>query len=92
MLSLLEAKRLIRRTPHPRDGRARSVRLTLCGGRLAEKMRRGSRNIRAEMAALFNEQEMRLLIEFLERLAGAMRPPGRAARKSQSRAQKQLAR
>jgi DNA-binding MarR family transcriptional regulator len=80
MLSLLEAKRLVTRTPHPRDGRARRVRLTPSGRRLAKEMERGSRSIRAELAGLFDEQELRTLIGFLDRLAGAMRPAGRRTR------------
>jgi DNA-binding MarR family transcriptional regulator len=77
MLSLLEAKGLIRRTPHPQDGRARTVRLSRAGGRLAEKMRQSSSSLRAELASLFSHEELPRLLEFLERLAGAMRPPTR---------------
>jgi DNA-binding MarR family transcriptional regulator len=85
MLSLLEAKGLVIRKPHPRDRRAMNVRLTRPGVRLAEEMRRSSSRLRAEMAALFNKQELRTLIEFLDRLAGAMRPPARRTRATQRR-------
>jgi len=84
MLSLLETKRLITRTPHPRDGRARRVRLTGPGRALAQALRRGSFRIRADLAALFKEQEMRALLEFLSRIAGAMRPPGRGTTAARS--------
>jgi len=77
MVSLLEGKGLVARMPHPQDRRALSVRLTRSGRRLAEEMRRSSSSLRVEMAALFKEQELQTLISFLDRLAGAMRPPGR---------------
>jgi DNA-binding MarR family transcriptional regulator len=77
MLSLLEAKGLITRTEHPRDGRARSVRLTRAGRRLAEDMRRSSSALRIDLAALFNQQELRKLTELLERIASALHPPAR---------------
>ena len=77
MLSLLEGKGLVTRTPHPQDGRALRVGLTRSGRRLAEAMRRSSSRLRADLAALFSEQELLALIKALDRLAGAMRPPGR---------------
>ena len=77
MLTLLESKGLITRRPHPQDGRARNVELTRLGRKLAEQMRRGSASIRSELAALFSGQEFDILVEFLERLAGAMRPARR---------------
>jgi len=91
MLTLLETKGLISRTPHPRDGRARSVRLTRSGRLLAKEMRRSSCGVRAELTALFDGQEVRMLIEYLDRLAGAMRPPGRKTAASQPRRLKVLA-
>jgi DNA-binding MarR family transcriptional regulator len=77
MVSLLEAKGLLSRTPHPRDRRARSVALTSIGRKLAEDMRRSSSRLRANLVGLFEEQELRTLMEFLERLTGAMRLPKR---------------
>jgi DNA-binding MarR family transcriptional regulator len=74
MLSLLESKGLVGRTPHPHDGRAISVRLTRSGSRLAKKMTGSSCVIRTEMLALFNKKELQTLMEFLARLSGAMRP------------------
>lgn len=85
MVSLLEARGMLTRTPHPHDGRARSVKLTRKGRALAEEMRRGSSGLRANMVAIFEDQELRTLIEFLERLAGAMRPPARKTLASRSR-------
>lgn len=91
MLSLLEAKGLVTRTPHPQDGRALSVRLTRPGRRLAEEMRQSSSGLRTDLAALFNEQELGKLLEFLNRLAGAMRPPARRTATPPSRRLKLLA-
>ena len=77
MVSLLESRKLVTRKPHPHDGRARSVRLTRAGRSLAEAMRRSSSDLRISLAALFEKQELRTLNLLLERLAGAMPPPGR---------------
>jgi DNA-binding MarR family transcriptional regulator len=77
MLSLLEAKGLVSRKPHPQDGRALRVRLTRTGILLAEEMRQSSSSIRTDMVALFNEEELKTLIELLDRLAEAMPPPAR---------------
>ena len=85
MLSLLEQKGRVTRTPHPEDGRALSVRLTPSGRRLAEKMRQSSSGLRTELATLFTEAELGTLIEFLNRLAGAMHPPARKTTLSRSR-------
>ena len=74
MVSLLETKGLVKRTPHRRDRRALVVRLTRSGQRLSMKMRAGSAAVRADMMALFSERELATLMEFLSRLAGAMRP------------------
>ena len=89
MVSLLEKRGFVARTPHPEDGRAHSVRLTRSGRRLAEEMRRSSTGIRTELTALFSEQELRMLIEFLDRLAGAMRPQGRKTAALRSHRRKQ---
>jgi DNA-binding MarR family transcriptional regulator len=90
MLSLLEAKGFVRRTPHPRDGRATSVNLSAPGRRLAKAMRRSSSPLRARLAALFNAQELGQLLEFLERLAGALRPPTRRTTPRSRRRQRRI--
>ena len=77
MVSLLEAKRLVTRTPHPRDRRALRVKLTASGRRLAKEMRESSSTIRVQLAAIFNQKERQSLVEFLDRIAKAMRPAGR---------------
>jgi len=84
MVSLLELKGLLSRTPHPRDRRALNVRLTQAGRRLAKELRRSSSNLRAELTSLFSAQELPMLIEFLGRLAGAMRPALRSTSSARS--------
>ncbi len=79
MVSLLEAKGLLTRRPHPHDGRARSVALTRTGRALAEEMRWRSSSLRANLVALFEDHEVPTLIEYLERIAGSMPPPERKA-------------
>jgi DNA-binding MarR family transcriptional regulator len=92
MVSLLEAKGLVARTPHPRDGRALSVKLTRSGRRLAAEMRKCSAGLRIALAGLFDEREMTQLIQFLGRIAGALRPPARrvAAAKQSAKPSKLL--
>jgi len=89
MVSLLETKGLVKRTPHRRDRRALVVRLTRSGQRLSRQMRAGSAAVRADMMALFNERELATLMEFLSRLAGALRP---ANRRSSSKVPRSLKR
>jgi len=84
MVSLLEAKGLVTRTPDPQDGRALRVKLTASGLRLAKEMRRSSSAIRVQLAAIFNQKERQSLVEFLDRIAKAMRPPGRKTAATQS--------
>jgi len=88
MLALMEKKKLVTRTPDPRDGRALRVRLTRSGARLAEEMRQSSSGVRANLVGVFNEQELHRLIEYLDRLAGAMCPPARRTKSPQPRRQK----
>jgi DNA-binding MarR family transcriptional regulator len=85
MVSLLEAKGLLTRTPHPRDRRALSVKLTRSGRRRAEEMRRSSAGLRAELAALFDTHELHLLLGCLDRVTEAMSPPGRPKAASRTR-------
>jgi DNA-binding MarR family transcriptional regulator len=92
MVSLLETKGLVKRTPHPRDRRALRVSLTRSGRHLAKQMRSGSAAIRADLLSLFSEQELATLMKFLARLAGAMRPPQRTASRTNSPRVKSAAR
>lgn len=85
MVFLLETKGLVKRTPHPRDRRALSVSLTGAGRRLARQMRNSSAGVRADLMRLFSEQELATLMEFLARLAGAMRPTPRRTKISPRR-------
>jgi len=85
MVSLLETKALVTRTPHPEDGRALSVKLTWAGRRRWQEMKRSGSSLRAELAGLFNERELGTLLGFLDRLAGAMRPHARRTANGKSR-------
>jgi DNA-binding MarR family transcriptional regulator len=77
MVSLLEAKGLLSRKRHPQDGRAWSLRLTDSGRGLATAMWRSSSSLRTRLVTLFDEEELRTLLEFLERFAEGMPQPKR---------------
>lgn len=68
MLVLLEGRGLVVREQHPKDRRAREVRLTAKGRRLYERLWRTSDPIRVQLLAGFSEQEAQVLLGFLERL------------------------
>lgn len=53
MVRLLERRKLVRRRPHARDGRAITVTLTKTGGRLLAKCEAASRPLHAQVAACF---------------------------------------
>ena len=75
MLLLLEARGLIAREPHPRDGRARCVTLTADGRRLFKRLWARSDPLRARLLAAFRPDEVTTLVALLHRVAGAMAPP-----------------
>ncbi len=77
MVALLEDKGLVTRARHPHDGRALSVGLTRAGRRLEVEMTNSSASLRSELVSLFTPEEVRTIIGFLDRLAGALRPPKR---------------
>lgn len=85
MVALLETKGLLKRTPHPRDRRARSVKLTRAGTTLAREMSHASAALRARIVALFQDEELRAFISLLDRLAEAMQPPSRNTRRARRR-------
>lgn len=69
MLLLLEARGLIARKPHPRDGRARKVVLTAMGRRTQERLWAESMSFRERLSDLFDRDECETLIELLARIA-----------------------
>ncbi|MGC4043540.1 MAG: MarR family transcriptional regulator [Armatimonas sp.] len=75
MLLLLEKKELVRREPHPTDGRARLVRLTEAGQEQYDLLWKESDEFRERLAALLGPDDTGALIALLNRLARAL-PPG----------------
>jgi DNA-binding MarR family transcriptional regulator len=81
MLALLEGRGLVSRDPHPSDGRARSVALTVRGRRAYRKMYEGSEAFRAGLFAAVGPDRAATLLELLLCVARAMtRPEERPAR------------
>ena len=68
MLVLMEKRGLLVRGPHPSDGRARRVALTPKGRRAYARLFAVSQGVRQEIQGLFEPDETRRLIEFLERI------------------------
>jgi DNA-binding MarR family transcriptional regulator len=68
MLALLEARGLVARSPHPSDGRARSVVLTEKGRRAYRKMHAGSEAFRAALLAAVGPDQADALLELLNRI------------------------
>jgi DNA-binding MarR family transcriptional regulator len=78
VLRALETKRLIRRTEHPRDRRARALRPTSAGVALA---RRATRDVEDADAAFFAPlRDAAGFVGELSRLAAAVPPRGARAR------------
>ena len=82
MLVLLEGRGLVVREQHPKDRRARAVRLTAKGRRLYERLWRTSDPIRVQLLAGFSEQEAQVLVGFLERLIENVGSVGKRCRLS----------
>jgi DNA-binding MarR family transcriptional regulator len=76
MLILLEGRGLVTRRPHPSDGRARRVALTLRGRRAYCKMHEGSEAFRAGLLAAVGPDQTDTLLGLLRRVAQAMATPG----------------
>ena len=72
MLVLLESRGLVRRKPHPTDGRARSVEITPAGRRASEELRAATRPLQDALLALFEPDEADRFVSDLERLAKVM--------------------
>jgi len=68
MLALLEARGLVARSPHPRDGRARTVVLTEQGRRAYLKMHQGSEAFRAGLLAAVGPDQAGVFLELLNRI------------------------
>jgi MarR family transcriptional regulator, lower aerobic nicotinate degradation pathway regulator len=75
MLLLLEGRGLIAREPHPSDGRARCVRLTVKGRQVFKKLWTESEPLRARLLATFRPNEVTALVGLLRRVAEVMAAP-----------------
>jgi DNA-binding MarR family transcriptional regulator len=69
MLVLLEERGLVRRKPHPTDGRARSVRLTARGRRLFTEAWSATEPLRECLVDAIPPDEIQRLAESLNRIA-----------------------
>jgi MarR family transcriptional regulator for hemolysin len=74
MLVLLEGRGLVSRSRHPTDGRARSVALTKKGRQTYERIWRASEPFRKRLAAPFDSDEIKLVLELLDRIAAVNEP------------------
>jgi len=72
ILVLLENKGLVRRQPHPDDGRARNVTLTRTGRCTYAKLSKQLKTLQNQLLDLFRLEEPETLIELLGRISGAM--------------------
>jgi DNA-binding MarR family transcriptional regulator len=68
MLILLEGRGLVNRKRHPEDSRARVVTLAAKGRHLFERLLQTSEPIRVQMLSGISAEEVRLLIDCLQRL------------------------
>jgi DNA-binding MarR family transcriptional regulator len=75
ILVLLELRGLIERRPHPTDGRARHVSLTIEGRRVFRKLWRRSEGLRLEMLEKLPEKDVNTLVALLRRFARALARP-----------------
>ena len=71
MLRQMERQGLIRREPHPDDGRAKQVFLTDHGSRLQRQLWNESRDLREALWTALSEPERSLLANMLERIGEA---------------------
>ena len=75
MLLLLEGRGLIAREPHPSDGRAHCVKLTVKGRQVFKKLWTESEPLRARLLATFRPNEVTALVGLLRRVAEVMAAP-----------------
>jgi DNA-binding MarR family transcriptional regulator len=78
MLVLLEKKGLVGRQPHPRDGRARTVRLTSRGRELYAEAWSATEALRHELGKAVGSAQVGALAATLRGVARAMGPGRRA--------------
>ena len=74
MLMLLEDRRLVARTPHPTDGRARTVTLTTAGRNCYRRLWRDGEPVRKRLLATLRPGQVETLITLLNRIATGLCP------------------
>ena len=74
MLVLLERRGLVKRRPHPSDGRARSVALTQKGRNVFRRLWRESERLRLALVTALSPAEAAALVDQLRRIAEALEP------------------
>jgi DNA-binding MarR family transcriptional regulator len=68
MVNTLEKRELIRRAPHPKDGRAMGLHLTPTGEKLMRDAERTAAELEAQVAARLSASESRTLIRLLKKV------------------------
>lgn len=78
MLVLLEDRGMVVRKPHPTDGRARSVALTVNGRQIYEQLRAESEPLRRRLLSAMAPGDATTVVESLQRIAEALTPMPRS--------------
>lgn len=68
MINTLEKRELIKRKPHPRDGRAVGLHLTVTGRKLVRDAERTAAELETEVAARLSASEAKTLIRLLKKI------------------------
>jgi DNA-binding MarR family transcriptional regulator len=68
MVNALEKRELIRREPHPHDGRAMALHLSARGEKLMRAAERTAAELEAEVAARLSSAEAKTLIRLLKKI------------------------
>jgi DNA-binding MarR family transcriptional regulator len=76
-LAAFEARGLVRRDPHPEDGRAHAITLTPAGEALVGELAKASRKVAATLLAPLSEEEADTLLALLVRLVESHEPLAR---------------
>ncbi len=68
MVNNLEKRALIERVPHPRDGRAMGLHLTLSGEKLVREAERTAAQLESDVASSLTPAELKTLIRLLKKV------------------------
>lgn len=68
MINNLEKRDLVQRRPHPRDGRAMGLHLTVAGQKLMRDAERTATELETEVAGRLNPSEFKTLIKLLQKV------------------------